>query len=82
MRRNPLIYLSFCLVAALAAFGQEHEHSGGKATVTTVVPMPAHGRDITFGEAMGYLSLPDSKGKHPAWTAFLVIAILVWLGGA
>jgi carboxymethylenebutenolidase len=77
MRRNPLIYLSFCLLAAFAVFGQEHEHDHGdaKATVTTVVPMPLHGKSIAFGDAKGYLSLPDSKGKHPA-----IIVIQEWWG--
>lgn len=75
MRRNLLICLSFCLLAAAAASAQDHEHGDAKATVTTVVPMPAHGTNVTFGEAMGYLSLPDAKGKHPA-----IIVIQEWWG--
>jgi hypothetical protein len=30
--------------------------------------------------ASAVVSLVGSRGRHPAWVAFLVIAVLVWLG--
>jgi carboxymethylenebutenolidase len=72
MRRSSLVFLSLLLTASALA---QHDHGGAQATITTSVPMPAHGKNVTFGEAMGYLSVPDSKGPHPA-----IIVIQEWWG--
>jgi carboxymethylenebutenolidase len=72
MRRFTLLFLS--LFIAGAAFAQ-HDHGDAKATVTTSIPVALHGKNVTFGDAMGYLSLPASGGRHPA-----VIVIQEWWG--
>ncbi len=66
-----MLLLSLLITTAALA---QHDH-GGTATVTTSVPVALHGKSVTFGDAMGYLSLPDTPGKHPA-----VVVIQEWWG--
>ncbi len=66
-----MLLLSLLITTAALA---QHDH-GGTATVTTSVPVALHGKSVTFGDAMGYLSLPDTPGKHPA-----IVVIQEWWG--
>lgn len=66
-----MLLLSLLITTAALA---QHDH-GGTATVTTSIPVALHGKSVTFGDAMGYLSLPNTPGKHPA-----VVVIQEWWG--
>lgn len=72
MRRTALTLLSLLITASALA---QHDHDNAKATVTTSVPAALHGKNVTFGDAMGYLALPDKPGKHPA-----IVVIQEWWG--
>jgi carboxymethylenebutenolidase len=72
MRRTTLLFCSLLITTAALA---QHDHGDAKATVTTSVPAALHGKNVTFGDANGYLSLPDTPGKHPA-----IVVIQEWWG--
>ena len=71
MRRTAILLLSLLIATAVWA---QHDH-GAMATVATSIPIDLHGKSVTFGDAMGYLSLPTTAGKHPA-----IVVIQEWWG--
>lgn len=79
MKKGRSLTLLVALVFAAGAFGQEHVHSPAAPAPAGAAPAHHHGTTIAFasspGEASGYLSLPSSKGPHPA-----LIVIQEWWG--
>jgi carboxymethylenebutenolidase len=80
MRRKTLFATLALLLTALGADCQQHDaHAGHTANAAPAAAYKAKGTNVKYasapGDALGYLSLPKSKGKHPA-----IIVIQEWWG--
>lgn len=86
-----LLALSLAVLAtlpnAVSARAQDHDHAGSREAVSPI-KKPSKQPEISImrghmvafpssiaGQASGYLSLPDGKGKHPA-----IVVVMEWWG--
>lgn len=75
MRRTVLLLSLLITTAALAQHDHGDMQGAGAAAGDAPAAVALHGKSVTFGDAMGYLSLPDTPGKHPA-----IVVIQEWWG--